>query len=281
MLNLRGDLMRTTDIATTEHICSEAYGTRHAILIDPADQSPDVAAKRCLAAVAAGSSMVLVGGSSDTDMENVHETVVAIQEALELVTWASTQDAGADKEPPKVPVVLFPQGAAALSPAADAITFMMLMNSTNPRFLIEEQVAGAPFIAKAGIVPIPMGYVICSPGGKAGEVGQANLIQPTEVERVSAYAMTAQAYGFKMFYLEAGSGAQTPVNPELIRVARNSCDLTLVVGGGIRDGATARKAAEAGADWVITGNLSEGFEDVSELQRALTHFIDEMNSHLR
>ena len=83
-----------------------------------------------------------------------------------------------------------------------------------------------------------------------------------------------------MFYLEAGSGAQTPVNPELIRVARNSCDLTLVVGGGIRDGATARKAAEAGADWVITGNLSEGFEDVSELQRALTDFIDEMNSHL-
>ena len=61
---------------------------------------------------------------------------------------------------------------------------MMLMNSTNPRFLIEEQVSGAPFIAKAGIVPIPMGYLICAPGGKAGEVGEANLIHPTETERV-------------------------------------------------------------------------------------------------
>ena len=40
---------------------------RHAILIDPADQTPDVAAKRCLAAVNAGSSMILIGGSSDTD----------------------------------------------------------------------------------------------------------------------------------------------------------------------------------------------------------------------
>ena len=32
---------------------------------------------------------------------------------------------------------------------ADAITVMMLMNST-ARFLIEEQVAGAPFIAERG-----------------------------------------------------------------------------------------------------------------------------------
>ena len=269
-----------TDTATAKYVCANVRGTRHAILIDPADQTPDTAAKRCLAAVAAGTSMILVGGSSDTDMQNVHETVVAIQEALELVTWASTQDAGSEEEPPKIPVVLFPQGAAALSPAADAITFIMLMNSTSTRFLIEEQVIGAPFIKKAGIHPIPMGYLICAPGGKAGEVGQADLIKPTETDRVAAYAMTAQAYGFRMFYLEAGSGAETPVNPELIRIARQSCDLTLVVGGGIRDGATARRAAEAGADWIITGNLSEDFEDVSELQRALTEFIDEMNGHI-
>ena len=269
--------MGRTDSPTTQYVCSDAAGARHAILIDPADQTPDMAAKRCLAAVAAGSSMVLVGGSSGTDMDNVHETVVAIQEALELVTWASTQDAAYDAEPQKVPVILFPQGAAALSPAADAITFMMLMNSTSSRFLIEEQVAGAPFIVRAGVEPIPMGYLICAPGGKAGEVGKANLIQQSETERVAAYAMTAQAYGFRMFYLEAGSGAETPVSPELIRTARESCDLTLVVGGGIRDGATARAAAEAGADWVITGNLAEDYDDVNELQKVLSEFIDEMN----
>ena len=277
MLILERRAMGRTDSPTTQYVCSDVAGARHAILIDPADQTPDMAAKRCLAAVAAGSSMVLVGGSSGTDMDNVHETVVAIQEALELVTWASTQDAAYDAEPQKVPVILFPQGAAALSPAADAITFMMLMNSTSSRFLIEEQVAGAPFIVRAGVEPIPMGYLICAPGGKAGEVGQANLIQQSETERVAAYAMTAQAYGFRMFYLEAGSGAETPVSPELIRTARESCDLTLVVGGGIRDGATARAAAEAGADWVITGNLAEDYDDVNELQKVLSEFIDEMN----
>ena len=277
MLILERRAMGRTDSPTTQYVCSDVAGARHAILIDPADQTPDMAAKRCLAAVAAGSSMVLVGGSSGTDMDNVHETVVAIQEALELVTWASTQDAAHDAEPQKIPVILFPQGAAALSPAADAITFMMLMNSTSSRFLIEEQVAGAPFIVRAGVEPIPMGYLICAPGGKAGEVGQANLIQQSEMDRVAAYAMTAQAYGFRMFYLEAGSGAETPVSPELIRTARESCDLTLVVGGGIRDGATARAAAEAGADWVITGNLAEDYDDVNELQRVLSEFIDEMN----
>ena len=277
MLILERRAMGRTDSSTTQYVCSDAAGARHAILIDPADQTPDMAAKRCLAAVAAGSSMVLVGGSSGTDMDNVHETVVAIQEALELVTWASTQDAAHDAEPQKIPVILFPQGAAALSPAADAITFMMLMNSTSSRFLIEEQVAGAPFIVRAGVEPIPMGYLICAPGGKAGEVGKANLIQQSETERVAAYAMTAQAYGFRMFYLEAGSGAETPVSPELIRTARESCDLTLVVGGGIRDGATARAAAEAGADWVITGNLAEDYDDVNELQKVLSEFIDEMN----
>ena len=74
----------------SQYMCERAQGTRHAIVIDPADQSPDVAANRALAAANAGSRMILVGGSSDTDMENVHATIVSIKEALELVTWASS-----------------------------------------------------------------------------------------------------------------------------------------------------------------------------------------------
>ena len=261
-----------------EYVCRPRSGARHAILIDPADQTPEVAAKRCVAAVSAGSNLILVGGSTDTDMDNVHDTILAIKDALELVTWASSQDSASEEEGWNVPVILFPQGAAALSPAADGITFMMLMNSSSPRFLVEEQVAGAPFIRDAGITPLPMGYVICAPGGRAGQVGQAKLIEANETERVSAYAMTAESYGFGLFYLEAGSGATKPVNPDLIRAAREACNLTLVVGGGIRDGETARKAAEAGADWIITGNLSEEFDDADELQRVLSEFITQMNS---
>ena len=105
--------------AVSEYMCNRTQGTRHAIVIDPADQTPEIAANRALAAAHAGSKMILVGGSSDTDMDNVHGTIVAIKEALELVTWAASQDSEAEEETEGVPVVLFPQGAAALSPAAD------------------------------------------------------------------------------------------------------------------------------------------------------------------
>lgn len=263
---------------TLRHVNNTSGGARHAILIDPADQTPEMAAKRCMAAVSAGSSMVLVGGSTGTDMKNVHNTVVAIKEALELATWAASQDSDLDEDSWTVPIVLFPAGAAALSPAADGITFMMLMNSTTPKFLIEEQLTGAPFIRQAGVETLPMGYVVCAPGGRVGEVGEADLLEANQTERASAYAMTAEAYGFKLLYLEAGSGATTPVSQELIQAARNSCKLTLIVGGGIRDGQTARKAVQAGADWIVTGNLTESFDDADELQRVLTEFISTMNS---
>ena len=52
---------------TLRHVNNTSGGARHAILIDPADQTPEMAAKRCMAAVSAGSSMVLVGGSTGTD----------------------------------------------------------------------------------------------------------------------------------------------------------------------------------------------------------------------
>ena len=255
-----------------DYMCDTSSGTRHAIVIDPADQTPDIAANRALAAAHAGSSMILVGGSSDTDMENVHATIVAIKEALELATWAASQDSDMD-DSVQIPVVLFPQGAAALSPAADGITFMVLMNSMDQRFLIGEQVKGAPCVKKAGIEPVPMGYLICEPGGKAGEVGRADLIAPQQTERVEAYAMAAQFLGFKLLYLEAGSGVETPVNPELIKAARESCNLPIIVGGGIRDPQAARDASEAGADWIITGNITEEYDDASELQSVLSDLI--------
>ena len=85
--------------------------------------------------------------------------------------------------------------------------------------------------------------------------------------------MAAQFLGFKLFYLEAGSGAEFPVNPHLIEAARASCDLPIIVGGGIRDAHSARAAAEAGADWIITGNITEEYDDASELQAVLSDLI--------
>lgn len=272
-----GKPMRRNEQTTLEYTANDNGQTRHVTLIDPAKQDPNTAANRAMVAIEAGSSMIFVGGSTDTPDEIVHATCVAIQEAFELRTFAASQDPEADETMWHIPVVLFPGGAHALSPAADAITFMMLMNSTERRFLVGEQIRGAPYLKKFGVETLPTGYVVCAPGGRVGEVGAAELIQPEDHELVHAYALTAQMYGFKLLYLEAGSGASTQVNPKLIESARAVEGLPLVVGGGIRTPEQAQRAARAGADWIVTGTLTEDAADLEELRTRISGVVNALN----
>ena len=247
--------------------------TKHITLIDPDKQSPEVAAQRALVAVECGTSAIFVGGSTDTGSNIVDATCGAIQEALELSMFAASQHPDASEEQWNVPVILFPGGAHAMSARADGILFMMLMNSKTRKFLIEEQLQGAPYIAKAGLQTIPTGYIVCAPGGAVGEVGQADLINPNDTELVSAYCQTAEMYGFSTVYLEAGSGASTPVDIELINTAKSAMDCTLIVGGGIRTPEQMLAAAEAGADYIVTGTITEEFDDLQLLKERLQSLI--------
>ena len=268
-----GDDMRRPNSTTLEYVTSKEHSTRHITLIDPAKQDPNTAANRAMVAVECGSSMVFVGGSTDTPDEVVHSTCKAIQEAFELRAFASSQDPDSDESEWHIPVVLFPGGAHALSPAADAITFMMLMNSKTRRFLIGEQIRGAPYLEKFEVEALPTGYLVCSPGGSVGEVGDAELIQPNDQELTHAYALTARMFGFKLLYLEAGSGAKSQVNPDLIKSARAVNELTLIVGGGIRTPEQALLASEAGADWIVTGTLTEDASNLEELRTRISEIV--------
>lgn len=270
--------MLRDDESTLSYISSKRNTTRHITLIDPAKQDPETAANRAIIAIECGSEMIFVGGSTDTPDEIVHSTCLAIQEALELRVFASSQDPSADEESWKIPVVLFPGGAHALSPAADAITFMMLMNSTSRKFLVGEQLRGAPYLSKFGVETLPTGYLVCAPGGRVGEVGQAELIQPEDAELVHSYALTASMYGFKVLYLEAGSGADRQVDPSLIQSAAKCENLILLVGGGIRTAEQASIAAKAGANWIVTGTLTEDADDMDDLRNKLSAVIDAISS---
>ena len=272
-----GDDMRRADATTLEYVTSNSQNTRHITLIDPAKQDSNTAANRAMVAVECGSSMIFVGGSTDTPDEVVHSTCQAIQEAFELRAFAASQDPESDESQWQIPVVLFPGGAHALSPAADAITFMMLMNSNTRRFLVGEQVRGAPYLEKFGVEALPTGYLVCAPGGRVGEVGEAELIQPDDVDLVNAYALTARMFGFKILYLEAGSGADTQVNQRLIESARTVEGLSLVVGGGIRTPEQAALAAQAGADWIVTGTLTEDASDLDELRQRISGIVSVLN----
>ena len=154
---------------------------------------------------------------------------------------------------------------------------MSLMNSRNLQFVMGEQVIGAPIVEKMGIEAIPMGYIVFAPGGKVGAVGEANLIESDDIDGAVAYALAAKMLGFKMVYLEAGSGVDRPVNPRIVHAVREAIpELVLIVGGGMRSGELAQAAVRAGADWIVTGNLTEEYDDASELENVMREYIQTM-----
>ncbi|MCK4718004.1 MAG: phosphoglycerol geranylgeranyltransferase, partial [Thermoplasmata archaeon] len=158
--------------------------------------------------------------------------------------------------------ILFPSTAAALSPRLDAIYFMTVLNSTDPRFITGEQHLGAPYIKKMSVETISMGYIIVEPGMTVGKVSKADVIKHEDLKGAVGYALCAQMLGMKLVYLEAGSGAPEPVPEDMIRAVKEALDIPLVVGGGIRTPEAAEKVAKAGADIIVTGTLVERTEDV-------------------
>lgn len=229
----------------------------HFSLLDPEDQTPEEAGKLAKLAEEAGSSAMMVGGSTLASAEQVDETVKAI------------------KANSKLPVILFPSGAKFLSKYADAIFFMSLLNSRNLDFVIREHVQGAPFIKHVGIEPIPMGYLIVEPGMTAGKMGQVDLVKKDDIKTAVGYGLATEFLGMNFFYLEAGSGAPEPVSNEMIAAVKQSTSIPIVVGGGIRDAKTAKEKIAAGADIIVTGTAFEKDKNLDKTLKEIIKAIEE------
>jgi len=229
----------------------------HFSLLDPDKQKPEIAGANAKIADDAGSSAIMVGGSTVSSQKQVDETVKASKKNTDL------------------PVILFPSGASFLSKYADAVFFMSLLNSRNLEYVIREHVKGAPFVKQSSIEPISMGYVIVEPGMTAGRVGEADLIKKDDVETAVGYALAAQYLGMNFFYLEAGSGAPSPVSNEMITAVKKNIDIPLIVGGGIRSVVTAREKAQAGADIIITGTTLEKEKNLKQSLIDIIRAIEE------
>ena len=214
-------------------------GAAHLTLIDPEKQSPKEAGEIAYDAAEAGTYGIMVGGSTGVDPRITDGTILEIQRAT------------------KLPTILFPAGAACLSPHADALFFMSLLNSRDRRFLIDEQRRGAPYVKKFGIEAIPMGYIVFEPGMRVGEVGRADLVGRTDIQRAVEYALAAELFGMACVYLESGSGAPKPLPGATIKAVRRVLSIPVIVGGGITTPDAARKVVEAGADIIVTGTVAE------------------------
>jgi phosphoglycerol geranylgeranyltransferase len=146
---------------------------------------------------------------------------------------------------------------------------MSMLNSRNVRNVSGEHARGAPMIKKLGIEPISMGYVIVEPGMKVGEVGEAELVKRGDLDTLIGYAIATEFFGMDLLYLEAGSGAPEPVPVPMVKAARESVQIPLVVGGGIVTPKQAADLAAAGADIIVTGTLVENDDFEDRLKRII------------
>ena len=211
----------------------------HLMLIDPEKTKIEESINIAKVAEEVGSSGILVGGSTVSSIHQLDEIIKNI------------------KNHQKIPIILFPNGIAGISKYADAIFFSSLLNSINPYYITGAQALGAPLIIRYGIESIPLGYIIVGEGGAAGFIGQAKPIPYNKPELAAIYAMAAQLLGMRMVYLEAGSGADFPIPPEMISKVKKSIDIPLIVGGGIRSKKDAKLALKSGADIIVTGTIVE------------------------
>jgi phosphoglycerol geranylgeranyltransferase len=232
----------------------KADGTIHITLIDPEKVTAEQASLISLSSQSSGTAAIMIGGStfaSQTHLDNVVKSIKA------SVT---------------VPTILFPNNITGISSYADAIWFMSLLNSVDPYFLMGAQILGAPLVKKYGIEPISMGYIIVGEGGTAGIVGKAISVPYTKPELAAAHALAGQYLGMRFIYLEGGSGAAHPVPPEMISAVKHLLDIPLIVGGGIKTKEQAKIAASAGADIIVTGNLTES-KDANQRISEIIHAI--------
>lgn len=224
----------------------EKEGAVHLTLLDPDSQSPELAGKIAREAYLGGTDAIMVGGSTGATGTTVEHTVQAIKSACNL------------------PVILFPGNAGGLAPGADAVFFMSLLNSRDVNYITTNQAIGAPIVYKQGIEPISMAYIVIEPGGAAGWVGDARLIPRNRPKLAVAYSLAAKYLGMHYIYLEAGSGADKPVPVEMVAAVKKAVGekTKIIVGGGIRDGITAKERVKAGADMIVTGTIVEQVDDV-------------------
>ena len=163
------------------------------------------------------------------------------------------------KQHTKIPVILFPGDYSQVTNNADGLLFLSLLSGRNPEYLIEQQIKAVPFLKNSTLEIIPTGYILIDGGTNSSvlKISKTLPISNNNVELTVATAVAGMYKGKQLIYLEAGSGAITPVNAELISEVKKNISIPLIVGGGIRTKEHLNSAYKNGADIVVIGTAFE------------------------
>lgn len=185
-------------------------------------------------------SCFLVGGSR-LEKGDINKTVRAI------------------KKVSKIPVVLFPGDETQLSKYADGLFLPSLLSGRNPDYLIEKHIAMAPKIKNMKLAHLPMAYLLID-GGRPSETQKVTKtvpLNPSKISYILNTVLASEHLGFKLIYLEAGSGAKKAIPATLIKTIKNQISVPLIVGGGIDSLEKMKEVIKAGANMIVVGNALE------------------------
>lgn len=157
------------------------------------------------------------------------------------------------------PLVLFPGDEKQLHESADALLLLSLLSGRNPEFLIGKHVKSALELRKMQVPVLSTAYLLLD-GGSETSAQMATQTQPlayTATDAILRTCIAAEQLGFSSIYLEGGSGAIQAVPADLIEKVKEWVSVPVWVGGGIRSSAQREQAWQAGADWVVMGNVFE------------------------
>jgi phosphoglycerol geranylgeranyltransferase len=162
-----------------------------------------------------------------------------------------------------LPTIIFPGSTRQISPFADAILFISIISSRNPNNIVGDQVVAAPVIKSMGLEAISTAYMFV----ESGNITSAQFLSDTrplpreKPDIAMAHALAAEYLGVKFVYLEAGSGAIYSVPATLVKTLSSYVRTPIIVGGGIKTPQEAKEKVEAGAAFIVTGNIIEKNRD--------------------
>lgn len=163
------------------------------------------------------------------------------------------------KEKCDIPIVLFPGGTNQISYRADALLYLSLISGRNADLLIGKHVETAPFLKISPLEIMPTGYMLID-GGVPTTVSYMSNTYPiprTKNDIALATAIAGEFLGLKLMYMDAGSGAKTPISNEMIEAVSGAVECPLIVGGGIKTAELCGEKAAAGADIIVVGDAIE------------------------
>lgn len=215
---------------------SDSKAAQLAVLIDPDKFNPDLVllANKCEVAC------FLVGGSK-LQSGSIKSTVKEI------------------KQLSHIPVILFPGDEKQLTEKADGLFLPSLVSGRNPDYLITKQIKMAPLIKKMKLRHLPMAYVLIDGKKKSTTeiVTGTEPLNPKKTDVIIHTCMAAEQLGFKLIYLEAGSGARSEIASTLIKKVKQNISVPLIVGGGIDSAHKIKQIIRAGANLIVVGNALE------------------------